>query len=132
MKNSSLVTRKCCYPTPCLEPHPHVRNPISLSGTPSPCPEPLPYVCNPILMSRTPSTCLETLPHIRNPIPMLGTSPLVWNPPLVPTPCPQPHPMKNHHQRSPPPEKEIWVFLSFSSFPMFIQSHHTWVQSHLM
>ena len=213
MKNSTLVTRKCCYPTPhwhpipmsgtpspCLESHPHVWNPIScpelhpMSGTPFPCLESH-------LSSRTPSPCLEPHPHVWNPIscpelypmsgtpspclephPQSGTASLVWNP--IPTQCPHPtpipsaptlpsyphpaillplplppsgpccpclapncpipiwsgprlspsgtpiichpppaaspHPIKYHHQRSPPPQKEIWVFPSFPSFPMFV------------
>ena len=261
MKNSTLVTRKCCYPTPhwhpiiclvphhpmsgtlplsgispCLEPRPHVWNPIPmsgipslvrnsipcleshlLSGTPPPCLESnllsgTPSPClESHLLSRTPShvwnpiSCLELHPHVWNPIsclelhPMSGITSFVWNsipclephphvwnpilslephphpvphttpsaptpspvpPPTIllqypflhlvlatpvwpltapyppdlapgcppsgtPTPChpapaPSPHPIKCHHQRSPPPEKEICVFPSFPSFPMFV------------
>ena len=119
MKNSTLVTHKCCYPPltgtpssvwypiiPCLEPHPMpgtaplVWNPITMSGTPSPC---LEFHT----LSRTPSPCLKPHPMsgtpslVWNPIPMSGIPSLVWNPiPMCrtpslawnPIPSPPPHP----------------------------------------
>ena len=114
VKNSTLVTHKCCYPTPmsgtpstCLEPHPHFKNPTPcleshpLSGTPSPCLEPHPYDWNPIPMSgtasltATPSPCLEPHPHVRNPHPLsrtpspcLESHPKYSNPPSCPHPLP--------------------------------------------
>ena len=114
-------------PSPCLEPHP-------MSGTPS-------FVWNPITMSG-PHSCLEPhpssdikLPSAPDPpfcpyctypiwslIPQSAPTHLIW-PQAAPhlelytrAPSSCPHPIKYHHQRSPPPEKKIWVFPCFLMF----------------
>ena len=97
MKNSTLVTHKCCNPhpwlagtpssvwypiIPCLEPHP-MSGTHPLSGTPSPCLEP-------------PSLVWTSIPDWK-PHPLSGTPSLVWYAtPSAPTPpscpqCPYPH-----------------------------------------
>ena len=65
----------------------------------------------------TPNPCLIWLPAVAPPASTTPTP--IWNS------CP--HPTKYHHQRSPPPKKEIWVFLSFQVFWCSFQSHLMWV-----
>ena len=90
VKNSTLVTHKCCYPTPawhpiiCLVPH----HPLSgthlclvlhpLSGTP-------PHVWNPI-------TCLQLHPMPVTPSPVWYPIPCLISHPQCPTPPQCPHP----------------------------------------
>ena len=128
--------------SPCLKPHPMsetpslVWNPIPMCGIP-------PHVWNPPLVWN-PITCLISHPQwphstILPPVPLPPSGPCcpclapncplpawsgprlspIWNSYPLP-PSSYPHPIKYHHQSSPPPKKEIWGFLSFPSFPMFI------------
>ena len=133
--------------TPSLVWNSHVWNLISMSGTPSTCLELHPWSGTPslVILAKFPPPhpsapphhlASVLLPHLLLPTPvwpLTALTHLVWpqaSPPPsgTPTPylplsqssCPHPQTIKYHHQRSPPPEKEIWVFLSFPSFPMFV------------
>ena len=122
----------------------HVWNPIPMSEIPSPvwnpiaCLEPIPTQCP--TPSPVPPPYHLAPPHYLAPVPLPPSGPCcsclapnypvptwsgprlspIWNSyPCHPPPAPSPHPIKYHHQKSPPPEKEIWVFPSFPSFSMF-------------
>ena len=124
VKNSTLVTHKCCYPTPdwhpiiCLVPHhpmsgtPPVSGTTSLSRTPSHVRNPIPCQ-EPHSLSGTPSLCQKPHPHVRtplivrNPIPMSGT----------PFPCQKPpSPYQEPHFFSGTPS-HIWNPIPISATP---------------
>ena len=130
-------------PSPCQELHPHVVNttpclePYPLSVTPSPVWNPIPNKppphpsVPPHHLAPTPSPgpqcppsgpcCPCLAPNCPTHLIRPQAAP-IWNSyPLPPSPCP--HPTLSNiitWWSSPPPEKEIWVFSSFPSFPMFI------------